>query len=88
MLFLPTTRFFANTYRIDQLFAAIQGRPETSPLCCFALRNCRRTFAMIVNEGPNYSIDNTAMQIEAKGDSLTVKLLKRDGSIYHTFKIK
>ena len=45
-------------------------------------------FAMIVNEGPNYSIDNTAMLVEAKGDSLTVKLLKRDGSIYHTFKIK
>ena len=43
---------------------------------------------MIVNEGPNYSIDNTAMLVEAKGDSLTVKLLKRDGSIYHTFKIK
>ena len=45
-------------------------------------------FAMIVNDGPNFSADNTAMLVEAKGDSLTVKLLKRDGSIYHTFKIK
>jgi hypothetical protein len=43
---------------------------------------------MIVNEGPNFSADNTAMLIEARGDSLTVKLLKRDGSLYHTFKIK
>ena len=45
-------------------------------------------FFMIVNEGPNIYIDNTAMLIETKGDSLTVKLLKRDGSIYRTFKIK
>ena len=45
-------------------------------------------FDMIINEGPNIVNDNTAMLVEAKGDSLTVKLLKPDGSLYRFFKIK
>ena len=45
-------------------------------------------FDLIVNEGPNTLDENTAMLVEAKGDSLTVKLLKPDGSVYRFFKIK
>ena len=45
-------------------------------------------FDVIVNEGPNTLDENTAMLFEAKGDSLTVKLLKPDGSVYRFFKIK
>ena len=45
-------------------------------------------FDMIINEGPNTANENTAMLVEAKGDHLTVKLLKRDGSVYRSFKIK
>jgi len=48
----------------------------------------RIPFDMIVNEGPRILHDNTVMLVEAKGDSLSVKLLNRDGSLYRAFKIK
>ena len=52
------------------------------------LKEKKLPFDMIINEGPNIANENTAMLVEAKGDHLTVKLLKRDGSVYRSFKIK
>ena len=45
-------------------------------------------FAVFVNEGNRGSRDNSMTIVEAKGDSLKVKLIRIDGSVSQEFKIK
>ncbi|MBR2510265.1 MAG: fibronectin type III domain-containing protein [Lentisphaeria bacterium] len=45
-------------------------------------------FPVIVNEGNRYTCDNVMTAVEAKGDSLTVKLYRMDGTVSKEYKIK
>lgn len=45
-------------------------------------------FAMFINEGVRYTYDNCMTVVEAKGDSLVVKLIRMDGSVSKEYKIK
>ena len=45
-------------------------------------------FAYFVNEGMRRTYDNSMTFIEAKGDSLVLKLVRLDGSVSKEYKIK
>ena len=54
---------FANTYRIDQLFVAIQGRPETAPI----------VIGVTKNNDPILTPENTEMNAVLDGDGWKVE---------------
>jgi predicted phosphodiesterase len=45
-------------------------------------------FDMVVNEGARGTFDNCMTLVEVKGDSMTVKMLRLDGSVSKEYKVK